>query len=162
MTSAIAIFLAGSANVGGIAIPPASAATGPDETGQYLGKQGCVDDTVYQPTQKLGFRLRAAFYVECQDPSVARPQLEASYSGARGAITITQGPAGSFGPGKWPTWEARSAAGSTQVGAVTGPVGHVDDPDQLMSPVHGSASTNRLQPGDIAGLAQLASLPCFA
>lgn len=122
VTVAIAIVLAGSGYSGGIAIPPASAATGPDETGQYRGKQGCVDYTVYQPTQKLGFRLREAFYAECQDPSVARPQLEATYVSARGTITVIQGPAGSFGPGRWPTWEAGSAAGSTQVGAVTGRV----------------------------------------
>ena len=40
-------------------------------------------------------------------------------------------------------------------------LGHVDDTEQLMSPVHSGASTNRLQPGDRAGLAVLASLPCF-
>lgn len=41
-------------------------------------------------------------------------------------------------------------------------LGHVDDPAQLMHPTLSYASPNHLQPGDIAGLTQLSSQPCFA
>lgn len=111
--------LTGIANLALMAGPPAWADDGLSETAQYRGKQGCVDYTVYQPTQTLGLRLEMQFYGECQDPSVARPQLEATYRGPKGTVILYEAAGGASRRVPVPTWDAGSPAGTTQVGGLT-------------------------------------------